>query len=156
VAFDDTAAAAILAALEDHAATTGRFERVNGHEPKNAPGNGLSAAFWLQRIGPVMGFHSGLDSTSALLVWQCRLSLNMLYEPQDSIDPVLMGAAAALIGEYAGDFTLGDLVRCVDLRGMAGQPLGGEAGYLPQDGKLFRAYTLTIPLIFNDAWAEAA
>lgn len=155
MAFDEAAAQSLLDALESHAMTLGLFEKVNGHEPGNAPGNGLEVCFWLQRVGPAVGFHSGLAATSALLVWQARITLNFTYEPQDAIDPKLMGAAAALIGEYAGDFTLGDLVRAVDLRGMAGVPLSCEAGYLPQDNVLFRAYTLTIPLIFNDAWTEA-
>lgn len=153
---DEATANSLLAALESHAMALGVFDAVNGHEPKAKPGQGLAASFWLQRIGPAIGFQSGLAATTALLVWQSRLTINMMYEPQDAIDPKLMGAASSLYAEYAGAFTLGGLCRCVDLRGMAGVPLSCDAGYMTQDNTAFRAYTMTIPLIIDDAWAETA
>jgi len=157
MALDDTTVAALLAALESHAEALGRFDRVNMHETKNAPGKGVVCSIWLQRLAPASGAQSGLASTSAVLVWQARLTLDMLYEAQDAIDPILMGAATMLIGAFAGDLDLNVTgVRSVDLRGMAGTPLSCDAGYLPQDAKVYRAYTVTIPIIINDAWDEAA
>lgn len=146
---------AILAAVQSHVAASGHFERVNGHEPKNAPGNGLTAAVWVQRVAPV-ALASGLSATSALLLVNVRLYSNMLQEPQDAIDPNLVGAADALMAAYSSDFTLGGLVRNVDLLGQFGTSLSGEAGYLEQDRKLFRVMTLTVPLVINDAWEQVS
>jgi hypothetical protein len=145
--------AGILAALESHAAELGVFERINLHEPKNAPA-GLVASIWLSKLVPAAGA-SGLYSTSALLIFQVRLSTSMLAEPQDSIDVTLLKAVDALIGAYSADFDLNGLVRCVDLLGQQqGQGLGGEGGYINQDGKLLRVFTLSVPLIVDDVWNQ--
>ena len=146
-------ASAILAAVRDHAASTGLFEGVLGHEPKSAPGNGLRAAVWVQRIEPTS---SGLDSTSARLVLSVRVYKNMLSEPQDSIDTDLLGAVDALMTAYTGDFTLGGLARNVDVLGIDGDPLSAEAGYLEQDGKMYRVMVITLPLHINDLWEQVA
>ncbi len=149
---------ALVDLLCSHAATLGHFETVNSHEPKNAPGNGLHAAVWVDSIAPARG-QSGLNITSALVVMNVRLYSSMIAEPQDMIDPNLMDAADALIAAYTGDFTLGGLARNIDLLGTASgnrAPLGAQAGYLEQDKKIFRIFTLTVPLIVNDAWEQVA
>lgn len=143
----------IIDAVVSHAAASGYFDRVNSHEPKNAPGNGLSAAAWVDSVGPARG-QSGLRSTSALLVLNVRLYTSMLAEPQDAIDPNLTDALDALFTAYSGDFELGGNVRNVDLLGQAGTPLSAKAGYLNQDNKLFRVYTITLPLIVSDVWEQ--
>ena len=43
----------ILDRLASHAMTLGVFDRVNTHEPKNAPGRGITCAIWVERIDPV-------------------------------------------------------------------------------------------------------
>ena len=142
----------ILDAVVSHAAASGYFERVNAHEPKAAPGGGLTCAVWMDSLS---GAPSGLASTSALVTLKLRLYTNMIMEPADAIDPNLTRACSALIGAYAADFTLGGAVRCVDLRGSAGTPLRAQAGYLSQDGRLYRVMDITLPLIVNDVWDEA-
>jgi hypothetical protein len=144
---------ALSDAMQSHALSTGLFESVNGHEPKSAPGTGLTAAVWSQRIGPAPR-SSGLKVTSGLVTFFLRIYQNMLMKPEDSIDPMVLDAVDTLFGAYSGDFTLGGLVRNVDLLGSSGTALSGEAGYVNQDGKLFRVVTLTIPLIINDLWVQ--
>lgn len=141
-------------AVESHAAATGQFERVNLHEPKNAPGHGLTCAIWSQHLGTVLS--SGLNSSSAVLRLSVRIYSNMLYKPEDMIDPNVIEATAVLFDAYAGDFTLDGLVRMVDLHGSAGSSLSAEAGYIPQDKVLFRCMTITLPLIINDAFDQEA
>lgn len=143
----------ITDAVVSHALETGYFERVNNHEPKSAPGNGLSASVWVDSIGPVPA-GSGLARTSALLRFNVRLYTSMLSEPQDAIDPNLVTALDALLTKYNEDFTLGDLVRNVDLLGQTGASLSAQAGYLNQDNKLYRVFTITLPLVVNDVWDQ--
>lgn len=145
----------ILSALGDHAAGSGYFERVTGHEPKSAPGNGLSAAIWPQRVTPVKA-RSGLASTSVRLEAVVRLYSGMLAEPTDEIDPGLIAATDYLMGAYSGDFALGGLVSMVDLLGAYGAPLDALAGYLRQDNTEYRVMTITAPLIINDLWNQEA
>lgn len=144
--------AAILGAVGDHALATGVFDAVIGHEPKSAPGNGMVAAVWVQSIEPTS---SGLAATSARLVVSIRVYQNMLADPQDTIDVRILGAVDVLMGAYTGDFTLGGLVRSVDLLGADGDPLKAEAGYFEQDSKMFRAMVITLPLHIDDLWTQA-
>lgn len=143
----------ILDQVVSHAMTTGLFERVNTHEPKNAPGSGLSAAIWVDSIGPVPQ-GSGLMSTTGRVALHIRLFANMLQEPQDAIDPNMIKAVDVLMGRYSGDFELGSSVRNVDLLGQAGAPLSAQAGYINQDGKLYRVMTILLPVIVNDLWDQ--
>lgn len=146
----------------DHALASGLFDAVGGHEPKRAPGTGLTAAVWVQTLDTVQS--SGLASTTARLVFQGRIYTSMTREPQDDIDPVMTNAAAAWIGALVGDLKLKGpdpepgavgLIRTIDVRGSNGIPLTGQAGYIEQDGKLFRVYTITVPCLVNDVWEEA-
>lgn len=146
---------ALMDGVADRARRTGLFEKVNGHEPKNSPGNGLTAAVWVDTIDPI-ALASGLAVTSARVPVMVRIYTNMLMEPQDAIDPNIINAVSVLMGEYAGDFDLGGLVRNVDLLGQHGVPLRAQAGYLEQDKKLYRVMTITVPLIVNDVWNQEA
>lgn len=145
--------------LVSHALSTGLFEQVNGHEPKSAPTpGGLSAAFWADRIIPAPN-RSGLAATTALIVFNCRVYGSMTAEPADDIDPRMMYAVTTLVGAYVGAFAFGGAVsgvQGIDVRGMAGIPLAAEAGYLEQDRRLFRVMVITVPVIVNDMWDEAA
>jgi hypothetical protein len=144
-----------LAAL-DHALTSGLFDAVNGHEPKSAPGRGLTAALWADTIDPVPTT-SGLALTTMRLGLNLRIYSNMLQEPQDAIDPNILTAVSTLMAAYSGDFTLGGLLQeqGVDLLGRAGPPLSARAGYLNQDNRIYRVMTILLPLIVPDCWEQA-
>jgi hypothetical protein len=144
----------ILNAIVSHAMATGWFEQVNQHEPKDRPSSGVTAAVWVDRVQPVVS--SGLDSTSVLMVFNVRLYTSTLQEPQDAIDPTMIKAIDDLFGAYIGDFTLGGLVREVDVRGTYGSGLDGQAGYLKQDEVMYRVFTISLPVVVNDAWEEEA
>jgi hypothetical protein len=74
----------IIDAAVSHALQTGHFDQCNGHEPKRAPGLGLSASVYVASLRPIPA-RSGLNSTSALLVLNVRCMTSMLAEPQDGI-----------------------------------------------------------------------
>lgn len=143
----------ILDTVVSHAMACGHFEYVNGHEPKNAPGNGLTCAVWVDGIQPVRS--SGLSSTTGRLTLNVRLYSPMQAEPQDAIDPALVTALDVLLTAYSGDFQLGGDARHIDLLGAHGTALTALAGYLTQDGSVYRVYTVTLPVIVNDLWEQA-
>lgn len=145
----------ILAQVTSHAQTLGVFERVNGAEPENAPGNGLTGAVWVQEIGPDRT-GSGLASTSMVLLLNVRLYLPVNNLAPETLDPQMVKALDLLFAAYIGDFTLGGNVRNVDVRGAKGTPLSGRAGYQQIDEAVYRVFTITLPLVVNDVWAEAA
>ena len=136
--------------------TTGYFDRVNQHEPKSKPGRGLTCAVWIDRIEPARA-RSGLAATSARVVFNVRIYTNMLQNPQDSIDPSVMIASDALFEGYSGDFDLGGSDRWIDLLGATqGHPLFGQSGYINIDNVVMRVFTLTVPVIVENAWTQAA
>ncbi|RKN61861.1 hypothetical protein D7231_31815 [Streptomyces klenkii] len=142
----------ILNAVVSHAAASGHFEQVNGHEPVNPPGNGLTAAVWTGPVRPVRS--SGLATTTGGLVCMVRLYTSALQEPLDAMDPNLIDAIDGLFRAYIADFTLGGLVRQVDIFGAHGPGLTGQDGYLETADQTFRVYTITLPLIVDDLWPQ--
>ncbi len=83
-----------------------------------------------------------------------RIYASMTQEPQDDIDSNLLTAASVLMASFSGAFTLDGNIRNVDLLGQHGTALSGQAGYMNQDGHMFRVIELVIPLIINDVFAQ--
>jgi hypothetical protein len=146
--------AGIFDKLESHAASLGIFEQVNTVEPKSPPGNGVTAALWLDSVGPARG--SGLTSTDALLVFMLRIYSNPFAGPREAIDPAVLAAVDALITVYSGHLTLGGTVMQVDLLGRTGTSLRSQAGHVRLDNTIYRVVTLTVPVIVADTWPQAA
>lgn len=140
-------------AVVTHALSVGIFDQVNQHQPKNPPGTGLSCSITGDRIGGIRS--SGLASLSARLVLTVQIFYSMQSEPADDIDAVVLDAIDQLFTAYCGDFTLGGLVRAVDLIGSDGQGLDAVLGYVTIDGIDYRHAAITLPLIINDVWTEA-
>lgn len=148
----------ILTAIVDHALVTGLFETVNRHETVSPPGHGLHAEVWRETTEPASRA-SGLVATSVRLVFTLRIKTSAIAEPRDEIDPMMDDAVDALMNAYTGDFTLGGLVRNVDLLGAHGIPLRSRAGYLPPGSAgeaQQRVVDITIPVIKNDVWNQEA
>ena len=74
--FDAAAVLGLFDQVTSHAASLGLFDTVTSHEPKNAPGNGLWCAIWVQGIGPVPS--SGLASVSGRVELRVRIGSSML------------------------------------------------------------------------------
>lgn len=149
------AARDLITRLTDHARASGIFDRVNEHEPKNKPGRGLTCALWLDRLEPARA-RSGLNSTSARVVFKVRIYTNMLQSPQDEIDSSVLDATDKMMEAYSNNFELGDDDRWIDLMGATqGAPLQAESGYINIDNMTYRVITITVPVIVNDAWTQS-
>lgn len=144
----------IVDAIVSHALATGYFVSVNGHEPKSTPTTEMTYAAWLQRIRPIPA-RSGLNRTSGLVVYNTRIYLGMVTEPQDYIDPRMTKATSALMAAYSGAFTFGGLISNVDLLGAHGFPLESMAGYITLGTTKFRVMTITVPCVVNDLFTQA-
>lgn len=145
----------VIDAVTSHASASGFFDSVQCHEPKSAPGNGLTYAVFLSGLGPARAA-SGLTATTARVELTGRIYKPFRTEPEDLIDPGLADAADALFAAYTGDFDLGSHARNVDVLGAHGAPLGARAGYQTIDKSVFRVLDIAIPIIVNDAWNQEA
>jgi len=144
---------ALIQAVASHAQETGWFRGgVATAEPKSAPNSDTSFAVWASSARPVQS--SGLISTSFRIELAGRIYIDMMREPIDDIDPEIMAVAWDLLTKYSSGFTLGGLVRQVDLFGSEGDALGLEFGYIAIDRQLFRVATFVIPLIVNDQFDQ--
>lgn len=141
----------IFDAVVSDAQLSGYFDRVNLHESKTKL-YGLTAAIWVQSLRPLQ--ISGLASTSARVEFKLRIYQNMLMEPQDMIDPMMLKAVSNLMRRYHDDFDFAGAIRNVDLLGAFGDPLEAEFGYIEISDVMHRAATLTIPCIVNDVWQQ--
>lgn len=146
---------AILAALRSMAERSGKFETVQGSEPKSTPGNGVTGAFWFTALDPVPAA-SGLASTAIRLVMTLRIYIPSTAQPQDAIDPQIISAAGAMFTALSGGFTLGGLIEEIDLLGAYGEPLSGRPGWLPFGDEKFRTIDILIPIIVTDEYIQAA
>lgn len=153
MSFDSSAVNSLIKGVTSIALKTGQFRSVNTFEPKSSPGSGYRLAIWADTIEP-LAEASGLASTSGYVVLLSRIYGNMLEKPEDEIDPRLMTAATVLVGAYSSDFTLGGLVRNIDLLGAHGRKLGAQAGYITIGGSMYRIMTVTVPCVINDMWAQ--
>ncbi len=134
--------------------TSGVFETVNSHEPKSAPGP-QHAACWVQNIDPVPEA-SGLAETTGRIEIRIRIYSSMLAEPQDEIDPEITYRTDLVMELFTGGFTLGGLIKQVDLLGAHGTALSAQSGYLNIQGKLYRVMDIAVPYIVNDIWTQNA
>lgn len=138
--------------IASHGAASGFFDVVMMHEPKSAPGKGLSLSIFLAPIEPIQS--SGLSATSVLMTINAQLRCSMTREPQDDIDPDLLDAADVLMGAITNDFRLGGAVRSVDLLRQHSTGLAGVPGYITHDGHMYRVIDVMIPCLVNDVWAQ--
>lgn len=149
--FNDAAVNEVFDKVISYAMTTGRFDSVNGHEPTNAPRQGVICSVWIQVIHPILA--SGLAATSGVVQLNARIYRNFKSMPHDVIDPEITAATCDLMGALSADFDFGTAdvdVRAVDLLGTYGVPLAAQAGYIEIDRQMFRVMTITIPIIVND------
>lgn len=147
------AVSTIYAGVVSHIKRLGVFDQVLTHEPKSAPGSGLTCSVWLNTLEPVAEV-SGLAVTSLRLELSIRIYENFKAQPEDEIDKRLLDAASQLMDAYTGDFTLDGDVMDIDLLGAHGEALRAEGGYLSQDGNLYRVVVMTLPIIIADVYTQ--
>lgn len=143
----------LLSAMISHAQSTGYFQWVNTHESKQAAFEGLTCEIWVEQINPVKT--SGLATTSMRIQFEVRLYTGSMAEPYDDMDSNLVVALDALMREYLNDFTLGGLVRHVDIFGAHGVGIQARTGFINHDGKEFRVFSINLPMIVDDLWDQA-
>ncbi len=139
----------LFSSIRSMAKKLGVFSAVIGHDPVNAPPSGVACSVSLGPVKPVTS--SGLSSVSGQVTILVHLWAFADGRPLDDVDPAVLGKACALMGAFAGGFTLNGTVRDVDLFAMDARP-----GYVKFEGKEFRCMTITVPIEINDMFQEAS
>lgn len=142
--------------IESVARGCGRFDKVQTHEPKSTPGSGVTWACWLQDLRPLAA-KSGLNVTSARIVFQTRIYTNMFADNPDMIDVRAAAMASEQMAAYNNAFSVradGEEVGWIDLLGESGDPPFTRAAYINQDGKLHRVLDTFVPVIAPDVFVQ--
>lgn len=147
-------ALAILTAQLDHAKALGSFEVARIGEFKSMPPLGLTFSVWSQELGAAPS-GSGLASTTAILHTTARVMISMTAKPEDSAEVRIVEAADAYMARLSADFTLGGLVRNIDLLGEMGERMRWQFGYILIDKLMLRIADLQIYTVLNDLWEQA-
>lgn len=150
----------LTAAVCGAAQRIGHLDTVEDHEPREAPNTAMHAAFWFLGMRPARV--SGLASVAMCVTLMGRLYIPAgtgTSQPYGEIDQDLTRATDRLMAAFVGDFTLGGLVRNVDIFGAHSPGLAADYGYADIGGgpggvAKFRIVTFTLPLIVNDLYEE--
>lgn len=142
----------LLDAVVTHASEIGLFDTVGRHETKRAPGQGITASVWVNSVSPIQS--SGLATTTARVEFMVRIYFSTTRQPYDDNDMLLTQALDALYAAYIDNFTLGGLVRHVDVFGAYGQGLSARAGFVNQDGHEFRVFSVVLPVVVDDLYPQ--
>lgn len=144
-------ATALFESVRSAAKKLGLFRGdVPTHDPESPPPAGqLYCSISLGPVKPVLS--SGLSAVSGQVTLMVHVWSFAMQKPLDNVDPGVLGATCALMGAFAGGFTLNGTVREIDLFGMSAQP-----GYADFQGKEFRTMVISLPLIVNDMFAEVS
>lgn len=153
--FDGAAVIALMAAVKTVPAKIGAFRAsVVFHEPKAAPAVLPSLALWAGPIEPV-GAVSGLSEVSGRVTVMGRIYVANAQKADDATEVQLLTLQSALLGGFAGAFTLGGEVMFVDLLGAHGQKISAAPGFIDHDGAFFRVSEVAVPVIIDPLWTEA-
>jgi TATA-box binding protein (TBP) (component of TFIID and TFIIIB) len=139
-----------LHAVETYVQNLGLFSTVQIGEPKQALGQGLHAAIYMQSVS-ISLIYLGGDTRENHLV-QLRIYRDMLAEytdPQNNLETELASAVSKLMSNLLGDTDLESSVMSIDAAGMDGASMAATYGYIQLGGVMYRVVDIAIPLIVN-------
>ncbi|HET9889648.1 MAG TPA: DUF4082 domain-containing protein [Mycobacterium sp.] len=146
----------LIDAVLSKAATLGIFETVAEHDQLNAPTNGINFNVLFGTVKPARG-SSGLAATSVVVLLNAYLYRQTAGSlPLDQVDKSMVDALSVFFAALTGAYTLGGLVRKIDLLGEFGTPLTASGGYADYAGANYRVIKVGIPLVVDDVWQQVA
>lgn len=153
--FNQAAIETLLSDVASGVMSLGMFQEVLRHEPKSKPQHDMTFAFFVDSIKPSR-LISGVDATAGMVTLMGRAYVSFLTKPEDDVDAQLLNGVSAIIDGLTGSFTLGHSVVAVDLIGMDSSGLSAQMGYTTVDSTVFRICDLTIPVLIDNLWTQAA
>lgn len=139
-----------LHAVETYVQNLGLFSTVQIGEPKQAVGQGLHAAIYMQSVSIIMIYVGGETRESHIV--QLRVYKDMLAEntdPQNNLESELASVVSKLMENLLGDTDLESSIMSIDAGGMDGGSMTATYGYLTLGGVMYRVVDINIPLIVN-------
>ena len=139
-----------LHAVETYVQNLGLFSTVQIGEPKQAVGQGLHAAIYMQSVSIIMIYVGGETRESHIV--QLRVYKDMLAEntdPQNNLESELASVVSKLMENLLGDTDLESSIMSIDAGGMDGGSMTATDGYLTLGGVMYRVVDINIPLIVN-------
>ena len=139
-----------LHAVETYVQNLGLFSTVQIGEPKQAVGQGLHAAIYMQSLSIIMIYLGGETRESHIV--QLRVYKDMLAEntdPQNNLESELASVVSKWMENLLGDTDLESIIMSIAAGGMDGGSMTATYGYLTLGGVMYRVVDINIPLIVN-------
>ena len=139
-----------LHAVETYVQNLGLFSSVQIGEPKQATGQGLHVALYMESVSIVMIYVGGETRESHVV--QLRVYKDMLAEypdPQNNLESELASVVSKLMSNLLGDTDLESSIMSIDAGGMDGASMTATYGYVSVGGQMYRVVDISIPLIVN-------
>lgn len=153
--FDGAAVLALLAAVKTVPAKLGSLRSsVVFHEPRVPPSTLPALALWLGPLEPI-GAVSGLSEVSGRVTVQGRIYICTAEKVSDKTEEQLLTLMSAVLGGFAGAFTLGGEAMMCDLLGAYGTKLSAQPGYVEYASAAYRVAEVSVPVIIDPLWTEA-
>lgn len=139
-----------LLAVQTYVQNLGLFSTVQIGEPKQAVGQGLHVALFMQSVSISMVYLGGETRESHVV--QMRIYKDMLAEytdPGNSLESELASAVSKLMSNLLGDTDLESNIMSIDAAGMDGTSMRADYGYVSLGGVMYRVVDIGLPLIIN-------
>lgn len=157
-ALDPKKILAIYEALKSTAQALGVFDRVNGAEPRNPPGRGLTCSVMFDQFGPAIR-RGGLAATAGYLEFAIRIETPRNKTDPEQTDRDLINAIVQLVGAYSADFELANVTGAldgnIDLLGAGGTALRAKGGWDTSGETPYRVADISLALTLNDVFPQA-
>ena len=137
-----------IRAIQGHLMASGWFDRVQVGEPKGPPGNGLTAAIFMDNVAVEELTLSTTIERHEVVV---RFYTPELQETTPIREDRLEKATAYIEKAWFGDFSLGAAVRNIDI-----SQLAWDFGHVNIDRIEYRTVEITLPLIVDGSATLAA
>ena len=134
--------------IKGHLMASGLFDTVMIGEPKSAPGSGLTASVFMERVAVE---ELTLDKTIELHEVVVRFYTPELQQPTPIREDRLEKAVGSIEKAWFGDFTFGGTIRNIDIADLV-----WEFGHVDIDRTEYRTVEVTLPLIVDGSATLAA
>lgn len=132
-----------------------KFDKVAQAEPEQAPGKGVYAAVWFDRIAPVANL-STLTNIAMVYTYMVRFYKPATSEPRDSIDIDLVEALDAFLESIFGTHKMGSTLYEVDVLARYSDGVQVNTDYVQFGGRssgVYRVIDISLPIYGLDAYA---
>lgn len=111
----------------------------------------VAAAVWFVSWLPTLTLATSVEG----FILNVRLHVDAFAKPQEEHELALTDTFSEFTTDIQQDYTLGGVVREIDIAGQFTDGMSAEAGRITLSDKMYRIIDITVPVIVNDVATHA-